>query len=163
MTAVVETRAPGTGSSVHQYCTFWADGLYFAVAVEDVQEVIRAQTMTPVPGAPASVRGLINLRGQIVTAVDLRTRLGLTPRPPGETAMNVIVRSHGDAVSLLVDEIGDVVEAADPDLHPVPTNLPAGLAQVLLGVRPDDPSILLVLDAQRVVDVSDSDISGGTP
>ncbi|WP_300600701.1 chemotaxis protein CheW, partial [uncultured Nocardioides sp.] len=81
-------------------CTFWVDGLYFGLQVEHVQEVLRYQQLTVVPCAPDAVHGLINLRGQIVTALDLRCRLGLPPRPEGELPMNVIVRSRGEVVSL---------------------------------------------------------------
>src|SRR3954465_10171232 len=73
-----------------RYCTFWADGLYFGVPVSHVQEVLRYHEMTPVPRAPEAVFGLINLRGQIVTAVDLRHRLGLAPRPEGQLPTNVV-------------------------------------------------------------------------
>src|SRR5690348_8953193 len=89
-----------------QYCTFWVDGLFFGVAVGAVQEVLRYQPLTAVPSAPEAVQGLINLRGQIVTALDLRCRLGLPPREGEALPMNVIVRSRGEVVSLLVDVIG---------------------------------------------------------
>ena len=76
-----------------QFCTFYLDGLLFGVELKGVQEVIRSLEMTQVPLAPAVVSGLINLRGQIVTAVDLRRRLELKPAPPGLQIMNVVVRS----------------------------------------------------------------------
>src|SRR3569832_2681021 len=97
-------------TTANQYSTFYLDGLFFGIEVEKVQEVIRYQEMTRVPLASSVVQGLINLRGQIVTAIDLRRRLDLKPRPDGELPMNVVVRSDDGAVSLLVDEIGDVLE-----------------------------------------------------
>lgn len=148
-----------------QYCTFWVDDLYFGVAVAEVQEVLRHQPMTPVPRANEAVRGLINLRGQIVTALDLRVRLGLPPRPEGVLPMNVIVRSRGEVVSLLVDDIGDVIDPRDQgslELEPAPSNMPAEVQDVVVGVRPLPDAILLVLDADRAVDVSAvPDTSGG--
>ena len=90
-----------------QYCTFLVDGHYFGLDVRKVQEIIRYQEMTSVPLASPVVRGLINLRGQIVTAIDLRRRLDLTERPEGTLPMNVVVRTEEGVVSLLVDEIGD--------------------------------------------------------
>ena len=78
-----------------QFSTFVVDRLLFGVEVEKVQEVIRYQAMTRVPLAPPVVRGLINLRGQIVTAVDLRCRLGLRPRATADLPMNVVIR-HDD-------------------------------------------------------------------
>ena len=152
-------------SDQSQYCTFWVDGLFFGVAVSSVQEVLRYQSLTAVPSAPEAIRGLINLRGQIVTAVDLRCRLGLPPRADGELPMNVIVRSRGEVVSLLVDDIGDVIDPRDQgslELEPAPSNMPADVQDVVLGVRPLPDAILLVLDADRAVDVSAvPDTSGG--
>src|SRR6202041_4053067 len=92
-----------------QFCIFYLDQLLFGVELKAVQEVIRSLNMTKVPLAPRVVNGLINLRGQIVTAVDLRKRLELGPRRADTLAMNVVVRSEDGPVSLLVDEIGDVV------------------------------------------------------
>ncbi|HWU19962.1 MAG TPA: chemotaxis protein CheW [Nocardioides sp.] len=147
-----------------KYCTFWVDDLFFGVSVAEVQEVLRTQPMTPVPRAAEAVTGLINLRGQIVTAVDLRVRLGLPPRDPETPPMNVIVRSRGEVVSILVDDIGDVIDTAGIEPEPVPSNMPSQLQQVVSGVRPLTDSILLVLDADRAVDVSTvPDTSGGKP
>ncbi|GAB3862249.1 chemotaxis protein CheW [Nocardioides maradonensis] len=150
--------------TLEQFCTFWVDDLFFGVSVAEVQEVLRAQPMTPVPRAAEAVTGLINLRGQIVTAVDLRVRLGLPPRDPDILPMNVIVRSRGEVVSILVDDIGDVIDTAGIEPEPVPSNMPFQLQEVVSGVRPLADTILLVLDADRAVDVSTVlDTSGGKP
>src|SRR5438445_1840154 len=93
-----------------QFCTFFLDELFFGVEVKKVQEVLRYQVMTRVPLAPPVVRGLINLRGQIVTAMDLRIRLQLSELPADQLPMNVVVRDGDGATSLLVDRIGDVLE-----------------------------------------------------
>ena len=136
-----------------QYCTFWADGLYFGLAVHDVQEVLRYQAMSPAPRAPQSVFGLINLRGQIVTAIDLRHRLGLAARDTAQAPMNVVVRSRGEVVSLLVDDIGDVIDTAGAALEPVPPTLPGAVRDVVTGVVPLPDTILLVVDAEVAADV----------
>ena len=94
--------------SQSNFCTFHVGQLYLGVEVLQVQEVLKAQQMTPVPLSDDTVRGLMNLRGQIVTAFDLRRRLGLGDRTDGIPAMNVVVRTPEGPVSLLVDEIGDV-------------------------------------------------------
>ncbi|HET7690420.1 MAG TPA: chemotaxis protein CheW [Nocardioidaceae bacterium] len=146
-------------TATERYCTFWVGDLFFGVDVEQVQEVLRYQEMTVVPQAPESVRGLINLRGQIVTAVDLRCRLGLPAREDDTLPMNVIVRSRGEVVSLLVDDIGDVMEAGDRVPEPVPANLPGAVASALLGVIPLPETILLVLDANRAVERRSQDRS----
>ena len=142
-----------TATLAEQYCTFWVAGQYFGVSVNEVQEVLRHQPMTPVPRAHDAVRGLINLRGQIVTAVDLRVRLGLPPRPEGELPMNVIVRSRGEVVSLLVDDIGDVIDTAGLSVETVPSTMPPKMADVVQCVRPMSDALLLVLDADRAVDI----------
>lgn len=151
-----------------QYCTFWVDGLFFGVEVSGVQEVLRYQPLTVVPSAPEAVQGLINLRGQIVTALDLRCRLGLPPRPDDALPMNVIVRSRGEVVSLLVDDIGDVITVdTSPgglELEPTPANVPSTVQDVVSGVLALPDSILLVLDADRAADVSVvPQPTGGTP
>ena len=146
-------------TTTERYCTFWVGDLFFGVDVDQVQEVLRYQEMTFVPQAPESVRGLINLRGQIVTAVDLRCRLGLPAREDDNLPMNVIVRSRGEVVSLLVDDIGDVMEAGDRVPEPVPANLPGAVASALHGVIPLPANILLVLDANRAVERRSQDRS----
>jgi purine-binding chemotaxis protein CheW len=103
-----------------QFCTFFLDSLFLGVEVQRVQEVLRQQEMTQVPLAPAVVRGLINLRGQIVTAIDLRRRLELPSAPARTPAMNVVVRTDDGAVSLLVDEIGDVIKFRMTTFEPPP-------------------------------------------
>lgn len=153
-TADVAGRVASVSGPIEQYCTFWVADLFFGVSVDEVQEVLRAQPMSPVPRASEAITGLINLRGQIVTAVDLRVRLGLPPREEGVLPMNVIVRSRGEVVSLLVDDIGDVIDSAGIESEPAPSNMPPEIQDVVLGVRPLPESILLVLDADRAVDVT---------
>jgi len=137
-----------------QYCTFFVNGLFFGVEVLNVQEVLRYQQMTRVPLAPATVQGLINLRGQIVTAIDLRHRLELPPRKDESLPMNVVVRGEDGAISLLVDEIGDVVEIAD-DIFEAPPETLRGVARDLIkGVCKLKERLLLVLDTESTVNLS---------
>jgi len=134
-----------------QFCTFGVDDLWFGVDVTRVQEVIRFQEMTRVPLAPRVVRGLINLRGQIVMAVDLRERLGLPPRADEELPMNVVIRGVDASVSLLVDSIGDVIEVND-DCFEVPPSTIAGIhRQVIDAVCKLPGRLLLVLDPERAI------------
>jgi purine-binding chemotaxis protein CheW len=136
-----------------QLCTFYADGLYFGIDVREVQEVLQYQDMVQVPLAADVVRGLINLRGQIVTAIDLRRRLDLPPRSEDVDPMNVVVRSEDGAVALLVDEIGDVVEVDERTFEPVPENLTGRARELIDGVYKLEQQLLLVLDAQRAIDL----------
>lgn len=139
--------------STTQLCTFRVADLHFGVEVLRVQEVIRAQTMTCVPLADASVTGLINLRGQIVTAVDMRVRLGLPARCEDEAPTNVIVRTSDGAVSLLVDDIGDVIEADSDTFEKVPATVTGTARAMITGVHKLDGQLLLVLDPERAVDL----------
>jgi len=134
-----------------QFCTFRLDGHFLGVEVERVQEVIRYQEMTPVPLAAAAVSGLINLRGQIVTAVDLRQCLGMPPRPEGKLPMNVVVRANERAVSLLVDEIGDVLDVPADAFEQSPTTLDKVDRSLFTGVYKLDDKLLLVLDTDKAV------------
>ncbi len=137
-----------------QFCTFYLDGLLFGVELKGVQEVIRSLDVTRVPLAPDVVSGLINLRGQIVTAVDLRRRLELPPRPAGVPVMNVVVRSEDGAVSLLVDEIGDVLEVEDTSFEPPPKTLKG--REMIRGVYKLAKRLLLVLDTERAISMTDA-------
>lgn len=136
-----------------QFATFFLDGLYFGVEVLKVQEVIRYQQMTRVPLAPPVIEGLINLRGQIVTAIDLRRRIGLPSRRDGELPMNVVVRADDAAISLLVDEIGDVLEVQDEQFEAVPETVKGQAADLVSGVYKLKERLLLVLDVERAVAV----------
>jgi purine-binding chemotaxis protein CheW len=136
-----------------QYSTFVVDGLLFGIDVMRVQEVIRYQTMTPVPLAPEVVHGLINLRGQIVTALDLRARLELSPRGVDVRPMNVVVRTDEGAVALLVDEIGDVVTADEGSWESAPSTLSGAARELIPGAYKIDGRLLLQLDVDRALDV----------
>ena len=137
-----------------QCATFWVGGHFLGVDVLDVQEVLRHQEMTPVPLAPPTVQGLINLRGQIVTAIDMRRRLCLRERPEDQKPMNVVIRAEEGSVSLLVDEIGDVVEVGEDDREIVPETIPAKQRDLLTAIAKQDGQLLLLLDTARVLQTS---------
>jgi purine-binding chemotaxis protein CheW len=142
-----------TTMTTTQFSTFRVADQLFGVDVGRVQEVIRYQPMTPVPMARPAVAGLINLRGQVVTAVDLRVQLGLPPRADGALPLNVVVRTGEEAVSLLVDSIGDVVDTTG-DLFEAPPETVSGPARELIsGIYKLDGKLLLALDVDRAVDV----------
>ena len=132
-----------------QFCTFFLNGLYFGVEVTHVQEVLRHQPMTRVPLAPPTVQGLINLRGQILTAIDLRQRLELPARTGDRMPMNVVVRTADGAVSLLVDEIGDVVEISEDIFERVPETMRGVARELVRGVYKLKERLLLVLDTEK--------------
>ena len=136
---------------MRQVCSFVLGDLVFGVEVMKVQEVLRSQPMTRVPLASSSVRGLINLRGQIVTAVDVRARFGLPPLSGDREPMNVVLATSDGVVSLLVDEIGDVLELSEADFERPPATLPAVFRDVVVGVYKLERSLLLMLDVERIV------------
>jgi purine-binding chemotaxis protein CheW len=138
----------------HQYCTFYVAGYYFGLDVLKVQEIIRYQEMTRVPLAPPVVRGLINLRGQIVTAIDLRRRLELDDRPADQLPLNVVVHTDDGAVSLLVDEIGDVLEVSEKLFERPPETLKGTARELIRGAYKLPDRLLLILDPERTVSVT---------
>jgi len=150
-TGTITSLESSSRSLSGQYSTFDVAGFYFGIDVLQVQEVLRYQRMTPVPLAPAVIEGLINLRGQIVTAMDMRQRLGLPPRADGETAMNVVVRTEEGVVSLLVDEIGDVVEAESSSFERPPENLDPAIRNLVRGIHKLKDRLLLVLDTDQTL------------
>jgi purine-binding chemotaxis protein CheW len=120
------------------------------VGVEHVGEVLRQQQNTPVPLAHEEVAGLINLRGEIVTALDLRRRLGLDT--VGEQPqMNVVLTMGEEAVSLLVDEIGEVVTVSEDAFEPPPETVTGPTRELILGAFKLDERLLLLLDTERAL------------
>jgi purine-binding chemotaxis protein CheW len=138
-------------SAANQFTTFYLDGLLFGVEVSKVQEVIRYQEMTRVPLASPVIRGLINLRGQIVTALDLRRRINFNERASDKLPMNVVVRSGAEIVSLLVDEIGDVLEVGEDDFERPPDTLQGEARELIRGTYKLKDKLLLVLDTEKAV------------
>ncbi len=132
-----------------QFTTFYLAGSLFGVSADTVHEILRSQEMTPVPLAPPEVSGLINLRGQIVTAIDLR-RLGMKARERGKLPVSVVVRSGGGLLSLLVDEIGDVVEAPEDTFQPPPETLGSKAREIVRGVHKLDNHLLQILDIEAL-------------
>jgi purine-binding chemotaxis protein CheW len=134
-----------------QLSTFRIADRMFGLDVARVQEALRFQPLTRVPLAPDLVGGLINLRGQIVTAVDLRRRLGFAPRPAGARPMNLIVRGTEGPTSLLVDEIDEVISVDPASVEPVPDTLSGPARELLTCVVQRQGRLVLVLDADRAV------------
>ncbi len=156
MGSVEDARgAAAVGEAGGQFATFFVDNLLFGVEVLRVQEVLRYQEMTSVPRAPDVIEGLINLRGQIVTAIDMRRRLGLTPRGNDQAPMNMVVQSDdGGAVSLLVDEIGDVVKVEESAFENAPENVDPRIRELTTGMYKLKDRLLLVLDTKKAIQVA---------
>ncbi len=148
------TTTTATGRRpTQQFTTFWLAGNLYGIEVEHVQEVLKSQELTRVPQAPAAVEGLLNLRGQVVTAIEMRTRLGLGARGADEKAILVVVRLRGEVVSLLVDAIGDVADVAEDSFEVPPDTLDGAVRDLIRGAYKLEGRLLLVLDVNRAVDV----------
>ncbi|WP_127783046.1 chemotaxis protein CheW [Rhodococcus sp. X156] len=134
-----------------QLATFWLGESLYGVGVDRVREVLRHQALTRVPGAPAAIAGLLNLRGQVVTAVDLRTRLQLSPRPAELAPMLVVVLVAGECVALLVDRVGAVVEVDESSFEPLPDTVRGVGRDLVLGAHKLDDHLVLSLDVAAAV------------
>lgn len=147
--SIAHHTAQHTTSATTQYCTFWVGGLFLGIDVLKVQEVLRPQPTTRVPLAPPTIRGLLNLRGQIVTAIDLRKKLALPERTASEPPMNVIIRTDEGPVSLDVDEIGDVIELPVEDRERPPDTVQGERRELVTSVYKLADQLMLVLDTDK--------------
>jgi purine-binding chemotaxis protein CheW len=147
---------PGTPQlGLRRYATFSVANMFCGIEVGQVQEVLKHQDMTPVPLAPEVVQGLINLRGQIVTAIDLRRRFHLPERTGGRDAMNMVLRCEGGAVSLLVDSIGDVLALEGCEHEPPPSTMDPLHRELVEAVFKLDGKLLLALDTSKLLKIED--------
>jgi purine-binding chemotaxis protein CheW len=134
-----------------QFSSFFVDGLFFGIEVAKVQEVMGAIYMTPVPLAPPAVRGLINLRGQIVTSIDLRCCLQLNERPADQVPVNLILYTDDGCTSLLVDDVGEVLEVDETTFEPPPETLQGRPRELIRGAYKLDNRLMHVLDFERTL------------
>ena len=142
-----------------QFCTIHLAGHVFGIDVMKIQEVVRAREMTRVPLAPPVVAGLMNLRGEIVTVIDLRRRFGLPERPAGLDPLNVVVRTDEGPISLLVDDVGDVHLVPESAFEELPETLRGLPAELLDGVYKLEGQLLLVLDTRSAVNLDLTPVS----
>lgn len=134
-----------------QFCTFYLNDYCFGVNVLEVQEVFRYQEITSVPLTEGVISGLINLRGQIITAVNLRLRLGMEALAEGQVPMNVVARTQEDVVSLLVDRIGDVMEIPEDCYEQAPDTIQGAMRDLVTGVYKLEGCLLMILDTKKVL------------
>jgi purine-binding chemotaxis protein CheW len=134
--------------------TFLAAGTLFGVEVAQVQEIIRHREVTAIPRAPKAVAGLINLRGQIVPTIDLRACLRMPERRGDALPTNLVLRTEDGAVSLLVDEIKDVLDVEEGAFEPPPDNLRWEMRELIRGVYKLDGGLLMALATDRTIAVA---------
>jgi purine-binding chemotaxis protein CheW len=140
-------------ASVRQFCTFYLDHMLFGVESLKVQEVVTYRELRPVPLAPPVVSGLMNLRGQVVVALELRRQLELPERPADMTPICLVVRAASGTVCLLADEVGNVVEVDEETFEPSPETLSPRLRSVILGVHKLEHQLMHVLDTDHACEV----------
>jgi purine-binding chemotaxis protein CheW len=148
-------NARGNHENANQgFVTVVTAGQLFGLKLERVRDVFVPQGLSPVPLAPPEVTGLLNLRGRIVTALDLRRRLGLPPREEGAPAVAVGIEERGELYGLIADKVGDVLWLEPENYEANPANLDPRWAQVCCGVYRLSGALLLVLDVDKVLDFS---------
>ena len=135
-----------------EYVTVMISGQLFGLPISKVQDVFMPERMARVPLASAEIAGVLNLRGRIVTAIDMHCRLGLGKRPTDRSAMAVGIEFHGESYGLLIDSVGEVLKLAENTSEPVPVNLDPHLARVSSGVFRLEKQLLVVLDVDRIFD-----------
>jgi len=146
-----------------RYATFYLNGICFGVPIEKVQEVLEYQHITPIPLSSLVLPGIINLRGQILTTIDLKTRLELSANEVNGQQMMVVVRTSEGPINLLVDKIGGVLDV-DPDLFERPTEtLKPALRAATSHVCKLEEHLLLVLDIERVIQLPEETVLAGKP
>jgi purine-binding chemotaxis protein CheW len=150
-------------SEQQQYCTFFLNDTYFGIALQDVQEIIRDRATTRIPLAPPDINGLINLRGQIVTVINLQRRLDINkaniPMSDEHISYNVVVRTKDEIASLLVDDVGDVLEFSKDSFEPPPATLKGRVRELLQGAYQLPERFLLILDIEKVLAIKSSPLS----
>jgi purine-binding chemotaxis protein CheW len=144
-------------AKVQQFCTFFVAGQYFGLDVLKVQEINHYQVMTRVPLALPTVRGLINMRGQIVAAIDLRRRLELPDRPAGQAPVNVVVKTDDGLLSLLVDEVGDVLRVNESAFEKPPDTIKDTARDLIRGAYKLKDRLLLLLDINKLLTPDNGD------
>ncbi len=145
---------------VERICTFQLGSQLFGIDVAMVQEILVTQAITPVPLAAPSIRGVINLRGQIVTVIDLRRRLELPARAADAKPIHIVVRTERELVSFLADRAGDVLDVDVDAFETAPETLRGPAREVIVGAYKLPSSLLLVLDAERAADPEPTRVAG---
>jgi purine-binding chemotaxis protein CheW len=136
-----------------QYCTFYVNQRHFGIPMMEVQEVIRQQTLTPVPLAPNLVRGLMNLRGNLVVSIDMRRRLAMPPAEDEDSSIQIITKGTTGLVGLMVDQVGEV-ESLDPSAaEPPPGTAPQHIRDLMKAVFALEGGLLTILDGERILEL----------
>jgi purine-binding chemotaxis protein CheW len=148
------TKTDEIQSGITEYVTTMIGGQLFGLPIARVQDVFMPERLTRVPLASSDVAGVLNLRGRIVTAIDMRSRLGLPKNDDGRPPMAVGVELRGESYGLLIDTIGEVLKLADDTREVNPVNLDPRMAKLAGGVHRLEGQLMVVLDVDRVLEIS---------
>lgn len=135
-----------------QLATFYVGDLLLGLQIDQVQEINRRLDFTRVPHALDSVRGVINLRGEVVTVIDLRNVLGLGDSQATAQSRNLIVNYNDELIGLWVDRIADIVNVSSADVNPTPSNVNQVDSKHFQGVVPLKDEIIVVLNLASILD-----------
>lgn len=145
------TPVRAASDDIVEYVTVMIDEQLFGLPISRVQDVFSPERVTRVPLAPPEVAGVLNLRGRIVTAVDMRVRLGLPRREGGRPPMAVGIDHQGEAYGLLIDQVGEVMKLPVSGREANPANLDPRWSKISDGVHRLDGQLLVVLDVEQVL------------
>jgi purine-binding chemotaxis protein CheW len=137
-----------------EYVTAMIGGQLFGLPISRVQDVFMPDRITRVPLSEPDIAGVLNLRGRIVTAVDMRRRLGLPPRSDDKPSMAIGIELKGESYGLLIDAVGEVMKLGEATLEPNPVNLDGRLARVSAGVHRLDGQLMVILDVDSLLNAS---------
>jgi purine-binding chemotaxis protein CheW len=141
------------GETAVEYVTVVLGGQLFGLPISRVQDVFMLERLTRVPLAPPEIAGVLNLRGRIVTAIDMRCRLDLPERDRNRPPMAVGIECKGESYGLLIDAVGEVVKLDATTSEPNPVNLDVRLARISAGIHRLERQLLVILDVDRVLDI----------
>ena len=144
---------------IKEYVTATIGGQLFDLPIQRVQDVFMPERLTRVPLAPPEIAGVLNLRGRIVTLIDMRDRLGLQPRTGDAPTMAIGVESAGESYGLLIDAIGEVLKLDDAGREANPINLDPRLARISAGIHRLEGQLLMLVDVDRVLDLGTKSIA----
>lgn len=148
-----EPDSPTDAEGGQMFVTMWVDGQMFGIEVHSVRDVLRGQIITPIPLAPPEVAGSLNLRGRIVTVVDMRRRLRLETRPAHMQGSFVVVERKGELYSLMVDRVGEVLTTTPGNIEKVPANLVPNWKEIATGIYKTDHELLVLVDVQTLLSI----------
>ncbi len=149
--------ANGASDETEEFVTFTIAGQLFGIPVLQIQDVLSSYQITPIPLAPPEITGSLNLRGRVVTAIDVRLRLGLSARPKEAESMSIVAENEGELYSLMVDSVGEVLALSQSAYERNLPTLDAKFRAFADGIYRLDKQLLVVLDVNRLLDYERSD------